>query len=53
MAKQNLKKVLELAQKKLRKSQKIFYVESNNFHPFRKPTRDMTEFDIVKIILFI
>ena len=37
--------------KKLRKFLKIFYVESNNFHLFDKPTRDMTEFEIVKIIL--
>ena len=32
---------------------KDFYVESNNFHQFGKPTRDMTKFEIVKIILLI
>ena len=47
---QNLKKALLLAQK-VEKVLKDFYVESNNFHLFDKPTRDMTEIEIVKIIL--
>ena len=37
--------------KKLKKFLKIFYVESNNFHLFGKPTRDMAEIEIVRIIL--
>ena len=35
------------------KFQKMLYVESNNFHLFGKPTRDMTEFEVVKRILFM
>ena len=46
-------KSLSTSSKKLRNFLKIFYVESNNFHLFGKSTRDMTEFKIVKIILFI
>ena len=37
--------------KKLKKFLKIFYVESNNFRLFGKPTRDKTEIEIVTIIL--
>ena len=48
-----LRKSYSTSSKKLRKFQKIFHVESNNFYLFDKPTRDMTEFKVVKIILFI
>ena len=43
-------KVLVLARKK-EIFKRFLYVESNNFHLFGKPTRDMTEIEIVKIII--
>ena len=36
---------------KVKKVLKVFYVESDNFHQFGMPTLDMTEIEIVKIIL--
>ena len=44
-------RMAKTSSKKLKKFWKILYVESDNFHLFGKPTRDMTEFEIVKIIL--
>ena len=46
-----LRKLYYLLAKKVEKVIKDFYVEANNFHLFDKPTRDMTEIEIVKIIL--
>ena len=46
----NLKTVLVLAQKSL-KSLKQFSVESNSFHLYSKPTRDITDIENLKIII--